>query len=71
MTTETEQANASVLFEQAERHQEERRGWHVEALERNEKANKAHDTNLTRLVVVALIRPIVELAILITLWIKL
>lgn len=59
------------ILEGMEKHQDERRGWRESDLATNAEANKRHDGNLRRLVAVALLRPLIELAILIVLLVKL
>jgi hypothetical protein len=62
---------SQALHDQAERHHEERRKWHEAAMEQSDKANASHESRLTSLVLVAAMRPLIELAILIVLLVKL
>jgi hypothetical protein len=59
------------IIERMDQHQEERRGWHEAALAQNEVGSANHDKAFRRLTVIAMLRPIIELAILIVLMVKL
>ena len=59
------------LYWQSEQQHQERRGWHDEAMERNRIDTERHNKGLRNLAIVALLRPLIELAILIVLLVKL
>lgn len=54
-------------IEQAERHQDERRGWHEDAMAQQTEANERHGRKISRIWWILALRPIVEIAILVVL----
>jgi hypothetical protein len=70
-----QEPSVADLYWQAEEHQTERRGWHEDALARNQVEADRHgariDKGFGRATLVLLARPLIELAILIVLLVKL
>lgn len=59
------------VLERMERNQDERRQWHEAAMALSREGTASHNARFSRLVVAALLRPLIELAILIVLLVKL